>query len=1093
MPNRGSYPEFYPNLSGSVVELKDGIKNKRSDVLSGKKVLLLGTATDGPVLQNVNIQSYENGENLYGRYYDRDTGVFNGSTLTRGLDRVLGAGADNVDCMRISGKKATGELELESVVREISHQEREYTVAEGNERTVIDMNLPEMPNELFKDNVQYDYAYMDNVKVFGDGKMLPTTSFQIDNTAGEVILREDVTSTLADVDIEYDLIYVNIKRVPEIIEVTATNQELTDTDGLGITFQVPLEVEQVLSENPEDPIVESPSTEYGDTIQVFEDGTNITNDMTSLNYETGEINFGSSHTGTISANYVYKTETTWEVPEQTAENEFRLEHNKLVSGSETIKVDIISGSVKELAANEYSIDYSSGLITIYDMENYSGVNGVSYEYKETSIETKAKTDKANGAIQSIYLKNTADSAKPLIVTSNGNELPGDAYRVNYNSMDTTVVELKPGYASLRSDIYVKYYWKEQKMVRPVINAESVFGGSKYNDVKFEIIDKIVEKTDRFYVSRSGDLIKEETGTYKFPGDDTNILADSLYIEDNSGTVLELGSDFTLHADVGKITLNSGVTVTQPVTANYAIAETESRKVTVVRGEYDPTVNEDGEDGGGMYKWMLLQKGSDNKTFTFRNDNLVKGYFFENPGHIMLVNDKDGTETQLSDTDKDYFIDYAAGQVKFKDTVEQYERVRVKQYEYYNVASKTLKIIKPEDKYQNNNRTPIVIENIGPEINTVGQLVNVVNTHERNNVVRLSVDNEFVSMSALDLKTPVEKILNDGSINFTRVRLTGGSNEVDLSKEELFEKLGGRTDDNGNLVQPGAYDVVMDIEDVDIVLPLGVYADDQLLSNYKSFAGQLANFCARCFIRNNEIRGVIGLNPLNNPTQLNIINRVRELSSLETDFYMYDQDYNFVRNKDNNRIDIGKYLTLVGYDKVYSDQNLAVPSLESGAADFAAIASMVGPQTSPTNERTSYGKLAYNYSTNQASQLVNNKIVPAKIKRGSAKILDAITCAQPQSGWTRYFTVDIVFDTIDELRDIFDKYIGKSNTLEHRASLNSDIRDALKKKGTLIDYDYSVVMDPNDPSMGRILIELDLVPAGELQKIKTVVSINALNQ
>jgi hypothetical protein len=102
----------------------------------------------------------------------------------------------------------------------------------------------------------------------------------------------------------------------------------------------------------------------------------------------------------------------------------------------------------------------------------------------------------------------------------------------------------------------------------------------------------------------------------------------------------------------------------------------------------------------------------------------------------------------------------------------------------------------------------------------------------------------------------------------------------------------------------------------------------------------------------------------------------------------------------------------------------------------------------------------------------------------------MTCAQPGSGWTRWHTIDIVFDTVSMLRNIFDRYVGDGNSLQKRNALRSDIRDTLKKQPTLVGSDFDLIMSQRDKQIGRIIIELDLIPEGELQRIKSIVSINA---
>lgn len=409
------------------------------------------------------------------------------------------------------------------------------------------------------------------------------------------------------------------------------------------------------------------------------------------------------------------------------------------------------------------------------------------------------------------------------------------------------------------------------------------------------------------------------------------------------------------------------------------------------------------------------------------------------------------------------------------------------YKYYNVNSKKLIIEKPSEKVDDG-LAELEFE-IGTEIKTIGDLVSAVNNHASNNVVRFSVDQGNINVSALEVKTPDTKMVND-SVVPNVFELSGGRDGLDISKEELYEKLEGTYDEEGNKIEPGAYDLLKNAEDIDIVVPLGAYADDELLDDSKDFAEQLATFCAKSFYTNNEIKGYIGTKPLKNPTMLNKMERYNELLNLDTDFLLKDSQGNYIRDKDTGEIiDAGKFMGIVAHDKIYDDGVLSNPSIENGAAAYAGMRSMLAKDNSPTNERVPGGYLPYQYSRPQMNNLIGNKLVVFKRKNNRAYVASGVNAAQRDSGWTRDLTTDIVFDTLSDLRDLYEQYVGKGNSLERRNTLNSDIERLLSEKDTILDSDHEVIMDSQDDFMQKMIVDLELVPMGETGKVHTILSIN----
>lgn len=878
MPGTGIYPDFYEHLPGSIVELKDGVRNMPSETRRGKNIYLIGTAVDGPVMEPITPRSYDEAERIFGGYADKATRTFNGATLMRGYERALRAGADNVTLLRISGKHATGKLLLNKEVKTKTYQSREYAGKyAGNIETVIDLGIE------IKDG--YDDVYVTDVSVYANGQILNAYKYTVNSSAGTITLNEDVTSSGAEIEIYYSVVDVKVYSV--------SGETPVDMTGEGV--------------------------------------------------------------------------------------QFKLANNNLVEGSEVVNFEV-EGEEKPT----FTIDYQAGIISLSEPLREGESFTVDYDWKELTESKHQKSAIAEGTEYFVDLQHTADASKPMIVTINGVEIPSSRYKVNYTSYDTSRVFIEPGLGDLNADVYINYYWSKEELIEPEIELRSIYGGKLYNKVKFEVQDIL-------YEDREGNKKTKVSA-----GENLNPL---------SASRLKLANEYIVPSD------DFSITITR--------ADDSVSTLTVGNG--------------------------------------------------------------------DIYVDWAKGIVIIQDSVFNVrpndKSIKAGEYEYYHVASKVLRLYKPEEKMIDN--TDRVLEfYIGDVINTIGELVAAVNNHPRNNVVRMSIPEEYVAISAMELKTPDKKILDDGSIAKSAVYLAFGEDGIDVTKEEIYDLLEGSDE------RPGAYEIILEDDNVDIVVPLGVYADDVLASEFKRFDQQLANFCAQAFYRNNEIRGIIGMKPLDNPSRINVINRVKELQSFNANYYLTNRDGHYITDREGSRIDIGKFISIVAHDFIIPDNKLAVNTPENGAVLYAAVCSMLDKTNSPTNEQIPGARLAYNLSNAQANALAANKLVVFMNRGGVPRVASAVTCAQPGSGWTRYHTVDIVFNIIDLLRRVYDPYIGQGNTLEKRNALDSDIMDALKKEDTIVDFNYRLIQSPTDRLMGRLIIELELVPIGEMQKIHTVVSINA---
>lgn len=101
---------LYPNLPGHLVEFKDGGLQLTSstETASGKSLLILGTAFDGPVNEPVQIDATTVSQ-LFGSEVN-ENGYPNGATLTKYAKQAFKNGFSDVRCMRVTGSQAYVEI-----------------------------------------------------------------------------------------------------------------------------------------------------------------------------------------------------------------------------------------------------------------------------------------------------------------------------------------------------------------------------------------------------------------------------------------------------------------------------------------------------------------------------------------------------------------------------------------------------------------------------------------------------------------------------------------------------------------------------------------------------------------------------------------------------------------------------------------------------------------------------------------------------------------------------------------------------------------------------------------------------------------------
>ena len=398
-----------------------------------------------------------------------------------------------------------------------------------------------------------------------------------------------------------------------------------------------------------------------------------------------------------------------------------------------------------------------------------------------------------------------------------------------------------------------------------------------------------------------------------------------------------------------------------------------------------------------------------------------------------------------------------------------------------VIETILEITRPRSKRAQVSEAPLTYSSL--EYPTLGLLARAINNDVRNgSFVKAYVSEDFAQMETSTL------LVAPTAVNFTE-----GDNGVYLSKQELFEKLSGKRDGEGYLVEQGAYQILENYT-VDYVIPAGVYADDKLVGKFDNFAYELALFCAVASHRNHATIGVIATSSPSEPTLKAVEAHVQKLERLENVYYMRDNRGDVIYDVENNPIDLGKYINVIaGGDMILTSQRIGTYSVNSAAA-FAGFLSQLAVNSAPTNKVLKFAKgLRVKYSNAQLDRLTAKRFITLKYKGDgtTVAIVDAMTASAPGSDYARTATMRAVRELANEIREVADPFLGEPNTAQQRNALSSLLDKRLeqhKEAGTMKDYSFSLNATAYDELVGQATIELTIVPAQELRRITTVISL-----
>jgi len=278
-----------------------------------------------------------------------------------------------------------------------------------------------------------------------------------------------------------------------------------------------------------------------------------------------------------------------------------------------------------------------------------------------------------------------------------------------------------------------------------------------------------------------------------------------------------------------------------------------------------------------------------------------------------------------------------------------------------------------------------------------------------------------------------------------------------------------------------YQLLYDYE-VDIVVQLDLYAD----TGAQQAAQNLAELCAIMSAHNRLTMGFIGTTILEDTS----------LSGI-ADYYdaLMDLDNNMVVSVEGQSVDAGRFLAICVGGGVFRDRssaNLGLYTFPLATAAAGLLSTLPG-QSAITN-KTVYGvrALSYRFSTLQLDRLTGKRFVTFRPRAGRGiVVVDGPTTAAFDSDYARISTVRIVGDLTSALVAVSEPFIGEGTNIANRNALHTAVKNVLnnaQEAGAIQQFVFTIQATPAEQVQGILNIMLEIVPAFEIRKIRTVVTL-----
>ncbi len=293
----------------------------------------------------------------------------------------------------------------------------------------------------------------------------------------------------------------------------------------------------------------------------------------------------------------------------------------------------------------------------------------------------------------------------------------------------------------------------------------------------------------------------------------------------------------------------------------------------------------------------------------------------------------------------------------------------------------------------------------------------------------------------------------------------------------------------------------------------------------NFAYQLANFCYQLTKNEWDCIGIIGVRPPASRSHASVTLWVGKLPTKNTagtitvngtgllgnkfmlgttgrapGFFATNSEFldgTAVVDELGNSVDIGKHLSIATLWPVHFNafDVTGYGYLAPACTDYAGLISNLDSKSAPTNKVLNKNiALPAELTKTKLDKLSGAHYVTFQTKAQGVVVVDAVTAATTASDYQRLTTVRITNDVIRMVRSEGEPFLGEGNTTVHsRQALQSVLEGKLgdmKKLGYLQRYSIAVTATASQQVQGQATVEVILVPAFELRRIRLVISLAA---
>jgi len=416
--------------------------------------------------------------------------------------------------------------------------------------------------------------------------------------------------------------------------------------------------------------------------------------------------------------------------------------------------------------------------------------------------------------------------------------------------------------------------------------------------------------------------------------------------------------------------------------------------------------------------------------------------------------------------------------------------------------------------------------------TYGELIYDINNHPNNNVVLAELPTSATNDTVVDLSEVVPMggaavdattKMGDESLEYgaTGLNLAGATNNVAgaygcvATPEYYIENTAEYTLTDAELAAIDYGLGTMDTESSTLYEIQGLYADYCIFADCfadaatgagvsKEFIPKLAEFCWLTTENAGPMSGVIGVQPLYNPTNIaSVKKRVDDLTLVGSAMANLMAD-GFFSSDGADTVDIGAHVIVVaGPDVIISGAGIG-RHVSDGAVQVAAT--LIGTPISkpPINSGLRGGSgLSYKFNHLQLDKLVGGQHQGGNgaLRSGGAylalttdntgiRIIDGPTAARRASDYSTIHNMRVMKEVARRLRGSLNGYIGQAYSIEIEKAMDMQIiaiMEGLAEEQIIFGtrgsgYDFAITAGQNALILGEIYINMEIRPSFQIKKI-----------